>query len=50
MASAFGAALLGGALGEAISPQRWNAVDKPLRFSFVPTRRGMMVVASITVR
>jgi hypothetical protein len=50
MASAFGAAVLGGAIGEAISPERWNGIEKPLRFSFVPTRRGMMVVASITVR
>jgi hypothetical protein len=44
--SAFGAALLGGAIGEALSPQRWNNVDQPLHLGFVPTRHGIMLVGS----
>jgi hypothetical protein len=46
---AFGSALLGGAIGAALGVAPWENVDKPLRLSVIPMRRGVMLVATIPI-
>ena len=44
---AFGTAFVSGAIGEALGVAPWEQVDKPLRVALLPTRRGIMLVASV---
>jgi len=44
---AIGSAFLGGAIGAALGVAPWENVDKPLRISVMPMRRGVMLVATI---
>ena len=44
---AVGSAFLGGAIGAAFGVAPWENVDKPLRISVMPMRRGVMLVATI---
>lgn len=44
---AFGSALVGGLLGQALGVAPWEQVDRPLRISVLPARRGFMLVATV---
>ena len=48
--SVVGTGLLGVALGEAFTPPHWESAKGPFRIGLLPTRRGLMVVGSVTIR